>query len=146
MNLQTTRTFDPDRDQQLISQLAQIHYDCIEQDHAMLGFMPPLHMQDIIRYWEGCVDDVRHGVRDIIVQTYQNNSRSNEEVVGVVGLWKPVSGTGPFRAEVHRLLVSPAHRYKGVARMLMLKLEEVAKQKDRWLLVWNSGKAVVCSD
>jgi len=47
----------------------------------------------------------------------------------------PFSETGPFRGVVEKLLVSPTWREKGVARRLMGKLEDVAWQEGRWLIV-----------
>lgn len=49
----------------------------------------------------------------------------------------PVTETGPFRGEVEKLMVSPRHRLKGVARRLMDKLEAVARERHRELLVSN---------
>jgi GNAT superfamily N-acetyltransferase len=50
-------------------------------------------------------------------------------------LYMPVTETGPFRSEVEKLMVSPNHRFKGIARRLMAKLEDEAKARDRWLVV-----------
>lgn len=50
-------------------------------------------------------------------------------------LSKPYWETGPFRGYVEKLLVSPLCRRVGVARALMLKVEEVAREKGRTLLV-----------
>jgi GNAT superfamily N-acetyltransferase len=47
----------------------------------------------------------------------------------------PVSETGTFRDIVEKLLVSPEHRRKGIAKVLMLKLEEIARVEGRTLLV-----------
>ncbi|KAL2429564.1 hypothetical protein ABEF95_007058 [Exophiala dermatitidis] len=48
------------------------------------------------------------------------------EVSGVVSLSTSTSQTGPFRALVEKLFVSPLHRRKGIARVIMAKLEQVA--------------------
>lgn len=57
------------------------------------------------------------------------------ELAGYVFLEKPFSETGPFRASVQKLLVSPKYRRRGIARILMAKLEEVAREEGRTLIV-----------
>jgi ribosomal protein S18 acetylase RimI-like enzyme len=47
----------------------------------------------------------------------------------------PVTETGPFRGEVNKLMVSPRHRRRGIARRVMGLLEEVARERGRHLLV-----------
>lgn len=60
------------------------------------------------------------------------------EVSGVVSLSTPFSQTGPFRAIVEKLLVSPFHRRKGIARLMMAKLESVAIDLGRWNLLLDT--------
>jgi GNAT superfamily N-acetyltransferase len=48
---------------------------------------------------------------------------------------KPFAETGPFRAEVLKLFASPTHQRKGIAKLQMVKLEEVARKEGRTLLV-----------
>lgn len=60
------------------------------------------------------------------------------EVAGLVALNKPVTETGPFRGEVEKLLVSPNHRQKGIARRLMAELERVALEEGRWSLTLDT--------
>lgn len=58
-----------------------------------------------------------------------------QALVGYVSLAKPVSETGPFRGPVEKLLVNPRFRKRGVARSLMEKVEVVAREVGRTLLV-----------
>lgn len=133
MALSPARLFDIERDLPLLPQLVQLHHDCISNDFTLATFLPPLKMDEMTRYWELWLEDVKQGSRAIIIQCAPR--ADHEEVVGVVSLWMPPSETGSFRSEVHKLLVSPKHRYKGIGRTLMSKLEEVARQKQKWLLV-----------
>ena len=57
------------------------------------------------------------------------------ELMGYVCLMMPITETGPFRGEVNKLMVSPNHRRKGVARRVMEKMEDVGRQRGRTLLV-----------
>lgn len=134
MALQPARVLDPEKDVVFVPQFAQIHHDCIITDHTMASFLPPLHLPNIVAYWNDWLEECKTGSRAIVFQTWTDSSGEGE-VVGVVSLHMPYSGTGPFRSHVHKLLVSPKHRYKGIARNVMQKLEEVAKDKDRWLVV-----------
>lgn len=58
--------------------------------------------------------------------------------MGYVCLMMPASETGPFRGEVNKLMVSPRHRRKGVARRVMEKLEEVGRERGRTLLILDT--------
>ena len=55
--------------------------------------------------------------------------------MGYVCLMMPITETGPFRGEVNKLMVSPNHRRKGVARRVMEKMEDVGRQRGRTMLV-----------
>ena len=89
-------------------------------------------------WWEDRAKEVAAGARRIILQLAPNTTTGEKEVVGVVALAMPVSETGPFRGYVEKLLVVPEHRQKGIARALMLKLEEAALTEGRTLLVSDS--------
>lgn len=58
-----------------------------------------------------------------------------EQLAGCVSLDHTTVETGPFRAEIEKLLVDPRFRRRGVARALMVKLEEVARERGATLLV-----------
>ncbi|KAL2408020.1 hypothetical protein ABEF95_003529 [Exophiala dermatitidis] len=60
------------------------------------------------------------------------------EVSGVVSLSTSTSQTGPFRALVEKLFVSPLHRRKGIARAIMFKLEQVALDHGCWNLMLDT--------
>lgn len=71
----------------------------------------------------------------ILAPTNENQyAESEAQVVGAVVLHKPIAETGPFRADVLKLFISPDHRRKGLAKKLMVKLEEVARREGRTLL------------
>ena len=136
MALPPARLFDPAKDQQLIHQLAQIYADCIITDHTTANFLPPLEQSKLVNYWLSKSAQVEQGEREIIMQTAPRKSvNAEEELLGYVSLYMPPSETGPFRGRIEKLLVSPKHRQKGVARRVMEKLEEVAIARGRGLLV-----------
>ena len=119
-------------------QLARLHMDCIEIDKTMATFMPPLDHDKITKWYEGLAKEVELGGREIILQLVgaSEGITPRKEVAGLVMLKSEIdSETGPFRGEVLKLLVSPKHRRKGIARRVMTKLEETAKHKGTTLLV-----------
>lgn len=81
-------------------------------------------------WWLGEIEKSSKGQGQFIIQM-----ATDDEVAGYVFLAMPWSQTGPFRGIVEKLMVSPKHRRKGVARRVMGKLEEVARQENRELLV-----------
>lgn len=128
--------FSPDHHKHLIPLLLPVHVGCITQDHTLAFFLPPLSSTRLLSYWQSQTAKVAEGSQAIIVQQATNEA-GEEELAGVVVLSyaNPVAETGPFRGEVEKLLVSPRYRRRGVARRLMAKLEEVAKEEGRTLLV-----------
>lgn len=97
----------------------------------MATFMPPLSHDKILASWTLWSEEVKAGSRLIILQLSSDES----EVAGVVSLNMPDTETGKHRSEVGRLLVSPDFRKRGMARELMRALEDVARDKGRWMVV-----------
>jgi GNAT superfamily N-acetyltransferase len=125
------RLYNPPTDTSLLSSIAHLHESCITIDHTLATFLPPLSHAKILASWESWSEQVSAGSRVIILQL------TGEEgvVAGVVSLSMPDSETGRHRSEVGRLLVSPDFRKKGLARELMRVLEDVARERDRWMVV-----------
>ena len=104
---------------------------CIEQDNTVATFLPPLDPSAVLEWWLDRAEEVKKGTRTIVMCL----AGDQEEVAGVVMLYKPLTQTGPQRGEVEKLLVSPDFRRRGVARLLMGKLESEGKEAGRWLFV-----------
>jgi GNAT superfamily N-acetyltransferase len=131
----TPRIFDPTKHLHLLPQFLDIHQACITQDFTLAVFLPHLRNDEMLRWWEARVDEVRTGTRRIIFATKSPPDGLESVVAGIVSLSMPLAETGPFRGIVEKLLVSPRFRRRGVATTLMLKLEEVARAEGRPLLV-----------
>lgn len=86
-------------------------------------------------WWEARAQEVTNGTRHIIMQMALNPTTGEEEVAGYVTLSMPVSQTIVFVATVEKLLVTPEHRNKGIAKRMMAKLAEVARKDGRLLFV-----------
>ena len=65
----------------------------------------------------------------------EKKPKTKVELVGYVMLQLPDLETGPFRAEVEKLLLSPQWRRMRIASALMQRLEEEALRMGRSLLV-----------
>lgn len=128
--------FDPAIHSHLIPSIVKIHMDCITQPpYTIATFIPPLDASRMQTWWESRVQEIKDGSRVLIIQLANNPTSGEKELAGYVALSMPETETGPFRGGVEKLLVSPDHRQKGVARAVMLKLEEVARAKGRTMLV-----------
>ncbi|OAL21667.1 hypothetical protein AYO20_11339 [Fonsecaea nubica] len=68
----------------------------------------------------------------------QQQEQEHLDISGVVTLATPFSQTGPFRALVEKLFVSPLHRRRGIATRLMTRLERVAVAHGRWNLMLDT--------
>jgi len=132
--------FDPNVHAHLIALMASLHAMCItEPTHVIATFLPPLNHDVMIKWWADRVSEVSAGERQIIIQIAENEE-GKQEVAGLVALGMPHSETGPFRGYVEKLLVSPRYRQKGIARKLMVLLEDVAVKEGRKLLILDTEK------
>lgn len=125
---------------QLLPSIASLHMACINSDNTLATFLPPLDHSKVLKFWQGYAEDVSEDLRHIIMVLVPSPPGSETEAVvaGVVVLYKPESETGPFRADVLKLFTSPEHRRKGIAKRLMVKLEEVARGNGRTLLMLDT--------
>jgi GNAT superfamily N-acetyltransferase len=120
---------DP-RHEQYITAIASIHAACITADRTIMNFHFPLSHAKIVSWWR---ERAAEPDRAIIVCLADGAGAG--EVVGVVTLRMPSSETEPFKGLVEKLLVSPARRRAGVAHVLMRKLEDVARENGKSMLV-----------
>jgi GNAT superfamily N-acetyltransferase len=149
----------------ILSGMVHLHASCVLTDGTLATFLPPFDHDKLLEWWKGQFAQTLEGLRHIIFHisrvsdrssgidvkapwqvegrswpTIQvtGNSKDDLEVSGVVMLYTPFSETGPFRAEVHKLFVSPYHRRKGIARQMMARLETVALSVNRWNLMLDT--------
>ncbi|KAK7006231.1 N-acetyltransferase domain-containing protein [Favolaschia claudopus] len=132
----STTIFDPTNAEHLalIPAFADIHIACIETDHTIATFTPPLNRDVIIEWWKAQVADAAGPKRHRIIFM----TLVEQQLAGYVILYRPLWQTGPFRGVVEKLLVSPDFRRRGIARNLMDKLEEVARIEGQTLLMLDT--------
>ena len=96
---------------------------------AGVSFVLPFSVEDARRFWsERVLPAVAGRGKRVLV------ARRDGCIVGTVQLDFPWPPNQPHRAEVGKLLVHPSARRRGVARALMLALEDVARAEGRSLL------------
>lgn len=129
--------FDPDTHSDLLPAIVELHAHCIDFDDALLRFHPPFSEQKrrkMLTFWEERIIQVTKGLR-IPIMALSTTSSGGEEISGLIELGLPEADTGPFRGDVEMLMVSPNCRRQGIAKLLILELEKVAKARGRTLLV-----------
>jgi ribosomal protein S18 acetylase RimI-like enzyme len=108
-------------------------------DGAGVSFVVPFSMDESRRFWvEKVLPGVRAGTRRVLV------ARFGDRTVGTVQVDLAMPPNQQHRGEVLKLLVHPDARRRGIARRLMLALEDVARAEHRSLLTldtWTGGYA-----
>ena len=111
-----------------INMLAEVLHDCVKAG-AAVSFVLPFSHDTAVAFWRDSVlPAVDAGSCLLLV------ARRAKRIVGTVQLDLGTPPNQPHRAEVKKLLVHPKSRRNGIARALMLGLEEHARQAGRTLL------------
>jgi ribosomal protein S18 acetylase RimI-like enzyme len=131
--------YSPQTSTQLLPSIARLHATCIETDHTLATFLPPLSHDKILASWKEWSSQVEAGTRVIVVQLTggddPDSKGEKQALAGVASLYMPETETGRHRSEIGRLLVSPEFRKRGLARKMMAALEGVARERGRWMVV-----------
>jgi GNAT superfamily N-acetyltransferase len=116
-----------------LDDLAQVLQGCV-LDGASVGFVLPFTVEAARDFWRGLEPAFRSGARRLIV------ARLDGRTVGTVQLVLGMPANGLHRAEIAKLLVHPAARRRGIARMLMLAAEDLARRHGRSLLLLDTRR------
>lgn len=138
--------FSPSQHAHFIPAIIQMHMDCIMSDGALLRFHPPFtpeKRQKMESFWNERLSQISTGRRITLIALVSTDGKEQGDVAGIIELGMPEADTGPFRADVEMLMVSPNYRRRGLANKLINDLEEIAKQKRRTLLVSCGGNPFV---
>ncbi len=139
--------FSPREHQNLLPAIVELHVQCINFDGALLRFHPPFTEEKRERmavFWRERIEQITADRRIMILalSSYPSSHSSSaakldgqDAIAGLVELGLPEAETGPFRADVEMLMVSPQHRKGGVGKKLMQELESIASARRRTLLV-----------
>ena len=99
---------------------------------ASIGFWPPLEEAEAARYWDGMLAEVATGSRVLLV------ARQGQAVVGSIQLALARWPNARHRAEVQKLMVTPAARRQGIGQTLLGAIEDEARLAARTLLVLDT--------
>lgn len=103
---------------------------------ASVGFLPPLARVDAERYWKG----VPGPSTTLLV------AERDGRIVGTAQLHLAPQANARHRAEVAKVLVDPGARRQGIGRALMQRIEEVAREVGRTLLILDTRAGDVSND
>src|SRR5687767_170621 len=118
-----------------LDDLATLLVSCVA-DGASLGFHAPLAADTARNWWAGVPRD---GVILLVAER-------DGHVVGTVQLQPAESENGAHRGEVAKLLVHPDSRRQGIARALMMTLEDEARAAGKTLLVLDTREGDPSND
>jgi ribosomal protein S18 acetylase RimI-like enzyme len=123
---------DPPRVAEDVEMLGHVLHACV-QAGASVGFVLPFSHDDATAFWrDKVVPPARAGTCRVLV------ARSAGRIVGTVQLELATFPNQSHRGEVKKLLVHPEARRLGIARALMLAIEEQARQDRRSLLTLDT--------
>ena len=100
---------------------------------AGVSFFVPFSIEEARAFWRDRVlPAVRARTRRVVV------ARADARIVGTVQLDLAVPPNQRHRADVSKLLVHPEARRRGLARALMIALEDIAREEGRTLLTLDT--------
>ena len=120
---------------------------------AGVSFFTPFSIDEARAFWvDKVLPQVRAGTRRVVVARLDGRVRAegkgergtgkgeerSEHIVGTVQLDLEMPPNQQHRAAVAKLLVHPAARRRGIARGLMIALEEIARTERRTLLTLDT--------
>lgn len=117
--------------QSAIPELAAMLHASVSQG-ASIGFVMPFSLEQAQAFWQRLLPAIEREERLLLV------ARDAGRVVGTVQLLLDMPDNGRHRAEVVKLMVHPQARRRGIARSLMLQVQQLAVEHQRHLLVLDT--------
>lgn len=115
-----------------ISDLSRLLHDCV-RDGASIGFIEPFNMADAEAFWrEAVYPGVKTGERTVFCVWIDG------ELAGTGQLVQAAMPNQTHRADVSKVMTSPAFRRRGVARMIMSAIETCAIERKLRLLTLDT--------
>ncbi|WP_223702135.1 GNAT family N-acetyltransferase [Sutcliffiella deserti] len=110
-----------------LSQLTELLLEVVNEG-ASIGFLPPLSEEDARAYFESVIKQTSF----LVVAKFDN------VIVGSVQLHLAPQPNARHRCEIAKLMTNSSVRRKGIARLLMNKAEELARESNRSLVVLDT--------
>ena len=127
--------WQPDRDHldADVASLGVLLHDCVHAG-ASVSFILPFSRSDATAFWRDRVfPTVNAGTCRVLI------ARRDDHIVGTVQLDLATPQNQPHRGEIKKLLVHPSVRRSGIARALMLAIEDQARDAKRTLLTLDTA-------
>lgn len=131
VTIREARTLTADEYRQLSDLLM-----AVVDDGASIGFLPPMARDKADDYWQGILNPNR------VLLLAEDDGR----IVGSAQLYLEPRPNGRHRAEVNKVMVDPSARRRGIARSLLLRLEEIARERARSLLILDTREGDPSND
>ena len=126
---------DPDQLTSDLALLAELLHDCVHAG-AAVSFILPFSRDDAVAFWRDKVlPSVQAGTFRVLI------ARRDEQIIGTVQLDLATPPNQPHRGEIKKLLVHPSARRGGIARALMVAIEDEARDAHRTLLTLDTASA-----
>lgn len=126
------RALSADDVELFLPRLAEILCECV-RDGASVHFLGDITQEMAEDFWQKVLGKARTKAVSVL------GAFDEGVLAGTVTLLLEMPPNQQHRADVSKLLVSPQHRRKGIARALMMELEKLAKHERRQLLVLDTG-------
>ena len=117
--------------QSVLAQLNDLLINAVTSG-ASIGFLPPLSQADAEAYWRGRIEAIEDGGCILLL------AWEDDVLVGSAQLGLERRANGNHRAEVQKVMVHTDFRRRGIGKLLMLALEDVAIKDKRSLLVLDT--------
>ncbi len=114
-------------DQGTINSLCSLLIDVVTAGGSV-SFMHPLSDADARAFWTSALAAADRGSRVIL------GCFDGERLVGTASLLLECPPNQPHRAEIAKMMTSPSFRGKGIARRMLLELEQIARKHGRSLI------------
>jgi ribosomal protein S18 acetylase RimI-like enzyme len=125
--------------QQHLGELTDVLQGCVA-DGASVGFIDAEEIEVMTRFWQQRIVSITGGDSELLV------ARQQGRIVATVIISRSGMPNGRHRAEISKLLVHPQARRQGIARELMQRAEQRAREQGKTLLVLDTRSGDVASD
>ena len=123
---------DAEATRDAVPQLAEVLADCVNGG-ASVNFMLPYSNADAAKFFHKVIPSIASG------ETVLLAARVDGRIVGTVQLGMDTPPNQPHRGEIKKLLVHRSARGKGVGAALMARIEAIAKESGRTLLILDTA-------
>ena len=113
-------------------ELAEVLADCVNGG-ASVNFMLPYGSADAAKFFNNVIPSLTRG------ETILLAAKVDGKIVGTVQLGMDTPPNQPHRGEIKKLLVHRSARGKGVGAALMERIEAIAKERGRTLLILDTA-------